>query len=1249
MILAYNRIMFRFLVIRFQAAGFLIGLMIFMTAITVNAVVLWNVPDTTLVHETQAGSDILGGAVKRDESSNDTLYFKFHVDPESDLNTEEYFAAFELYDGDSERLGIGNSMKAWAYSAFFHSDETGETNNQAGYIDLHSLKPEPTTDGAANSFQYPRRGVGVTIVFKIQYVPGEDDLVTVWLNPDLGPGANEAYQPEGLTTRFIANCKFDEIRLRHGGKGGGWNFSDLAIATSFSDFVDASSAWPNVTFGGPDGTRAYNFQSWQKEQGLTASPVRALLQTRDGYLWLGGDDGLARFDGLRFVSFGVPEGIKCGPVSALLEDQRGALWIGSVGNGLCCWQNNRLTTFHRGDGLPAEAISALAEDSDGQLWVGTDAGLVLWHGNRPLPLKAANVFAGHRITALLKDQHGQIWIGAKGVGIFKYVNGEFAALSADGTGELLKDSHCLLMDQTGKLWVGAGEDSVLCRDRGSWRTYRIPHNLAKAYVSALAEELNGTIWAGAASGGLLEWRDGKFSSIPVGTGLAGNLIESMLSDHSGQLWVGTDVGLNRIRHKSLFALSQGEGLGFGAAKGLAEVRPGVVWAAKPTDGLYRWDGKSFGRLFARGLSSRDSQITGLLVTHEGFCWVSTTNSLLLYKDPIAAADEVRVIADAKPNVISLAESRDGTLWLGTEDGKLWELREARWTEQTNLPPSGAITAMAADTDGCLWVGTEENGLYRVGNNGIQHLARHEGLPREAISTLYLDSAGVLWIGSAGEGLSRWRNGHIDRFSVAQGLPADISQILEDDSGRLWLGSKTGIACISKQRLDDLVSGKVPVVYPQLFGRTEGMLSEECSGGFSPAGLKMKSGLLWFSTLKGVVVVDPFVQPVAVRMPTTMLEEVLVDRAPDPMFHGSNPQRAAGDLSSPNEKFQDETLRITPGRHQVEFLYTGLNSDVPEQIRFRYRLDGLDNDWVEAGTRRAAFYSYLPPGDYRFRLAACNGDGIWTNNTSELKLSVLRHFWQSWWFITLAALSLLALVAATVRIVEKKKLSSRLKLLEQERALERERTRIAQDLHDEMGAKLCRISFLSEHTRRGQLQPSELKDQITSISDASRELLHSLDEIVWAVNPQNDTSEHVASYISQYAQDYFQVTGIQCELDIPAQLPSYPLSSQIRHQLFLAVHEALTNILKHSGATQAKVSMAFKNESLEINIFDNGKGFDAGAKLADAGLGSGLSGDGLINMRKRLENLGGSCQIDSTPGRGTQICFVIPLSFAKKVP
>jgi hypothetical protein len=347
----------------------------------------------------------------------------------SDTNTEEYLAAFELFEGDVERLGIGNSMKAWAYSAFFHSDESGESNNLAGYIDLHSARPEPTPDGTSGSYQYPRRGVGVTIVFKIQYVPGEDDLVTVWLNPDLGPGANEAYQPESSATRFNANGAFDEIRLRHVGGGGGWAFSDLAIATSFSDFVDVSSAWPSVASGIPAAMQKFNFQSWRKEQGLPPGPVRALAQTHDGYLWLGNDDGLARFDGLRFVPFGIQEGVKCGSVRVLCEDPRGGLWIGGADNGLSRWQNNRLTMLKMPDGLPTNSITTLATAADGRLWVGTDAGLVWWQNGHLRPVSAAAAFKGRRITALCRDPSGKIWIGVKGLGVFQFANDQFVPLA----------------------------------------------------------------------------------------------------------------------------------------------------------------------------------------------------------------------------------------------------------------------------------------------------------------------------------------------------------------------------------------------------------------------------------------------------------------------------------------------------------------------------------------------------------------------------------------------------------------------------------------------------------------------------------------------------------------------------------------------------------------------------------------------------------------------------------------------------
>jgi len=1205
-------------------------------ATSAHAVILWNDPDSTSVHENGAGSDILAGAVKRDSFSNDSLYFKFHVDPLSDKDTEEYFAAFELFEGNAERLGVGNALKAWAYSAFYHSGDSGESNNPAVYIDLHSLKPEFPTDSPSGSYQLPRRGTGVTILFKVQYIPGEDELVTVWLNPDLGPGANEASQSENLTTRFNANARFDEIRLRHSGGGGGWSFSDLAIATSFTDFVDISSSRPAEPASDfATSARSFNFQSWQKEQGLPQSPIRALTQTHDGYIWLGTDDGVVRFDGLRFLPFGIPGGMKVGPVTTMLEDHGGALWLGTSDAGLSCWYNDHFATLTTRDGLPANSITALSEDNFGRLWIGTDSGLVLWQNARLSPLAAAEPFKGLRISTLSKDRNGIIWLGVKGAGIFHFSNDQFTRLTDDSVEDLLKDSHSLLIDHADRIWLAAGEDFVLCRDGGQWHRYRIPRHEAKSSVSTLAEESDGTIWAGSAGGGLLQFKDTRFAASPAGTGLAGNSVHSLLTDREGHLWIGTEAGLNRLRRKVLVTLSQTDGFGIGAAQSLAEVMPGIIWAAKSNGGLYRWDGKGFNRLSAAGLSARESEVSTLLVSPSGFCWVATTNSLLLYKDPVAAADEVKIVKPAKPNLISLAEDREGALWAGTRDGKIWRLREDNWLAQTNFSQTNAVTSIVCESNGSAWIGTDGNGLFRLANGNVQHFDRRDGLSSRFIRTLFLDTQGTLWLGTADAGLSRCRNGRFANFTTREGLPDNnISQILEDNFGRLWLGTSSGIACASKTGLEDVATGKAVRLYPQLFRRTDGMVSEECTGGFCPAGLKTKSGLLWFSTTKGVAVVDPRLLPFMTPAPNTVLEEIFVD--------GISNLKSRGP-SSVAAQPQTETFRFTPGKHQVEFRFTALSFDAPESIRFRYRLEGLDSDWVDAGTRRTAFYSFLPAGDYRFRVAACNSDGVWSNDGSNLRLTVSPHYWQTWWFLTLAAFGSVASVILAVHITEKRKLHRRLKRVEEERALEQERTRIAKDLHDEMGAKLCRISFLSEHARRNQLPPEELREQITSISDASRELLHSLDEIVWAVNPQNDTLEHVASYIGQYAQEYFQMTGIHCELDIPTQLPAHPLSSQMRHHLFLATHEALTNILKHSRATRADISMISGKTAFEIKISDNGEGLNSSVSEGKSDSSAAPSGDGLSNMRKRLADIGGHCSIESSTGKGTQIKFVIPLN------
>jgi signal transduction histidine kinase/streptogramin lyase len=1195
---------------------------------TSQAVLLWSDLGATQVHETGVGTDILDGLLQRNDSSADTLYFKFHVDPISAFTTEPYFAGFQLFEGSRERLAVGNALSAWAYSAF-NTGQTGSTNQGDEYgIDLNSSNPEPSGIGTFHSYELVHSGIERTIVFKVQYVPGGNDLVTLWLNPDLGTGATEVGQSPSLTTHFKANASFDQIHLRHGGGGDGWIFSEMAIATSFSDFIVANGSESS-------GETPFTFRSWQREQGLPENYVRALTQTRDGYIWVGTDEGVSRFDGVNFFSLGPQEGFQGGPVQVLYGGSHGELWIGSVGGGLSCWDGRKLLKFTMNDGLPSDSITALAEDNNGNLWVGTQSGLVVWQNGHLTSLTGAEIFSGKPITTIFRDHKGIMWVGATGVGIFSYQGNKFAQLRYPALDSLLLDPHCLLVDQQDRIWIGAGDDFVLCRDGDQWRRFGIPRHLATHYISALAEEPDGTVWAGSVGEGLFEFKAGKLVVVNASSGLSDNLVEALLMDREGKLWVGTHGGLNRICSKKVFVLSHNEGLDYGAVQGLAEIKPGMIWAAQP-NGVYQWDGHMFRRLMLGGVSPQESAVSTLLAARDGSCWVAGVSGLLHFKNPQAAEEEGGEPCLTNLIISALNEDIKGGVWAGTRNGEIWHFVDGKWKSETNCPQGHAIAAIAPDTGGTLWVGTKGDGLYRIdGSKNIQ-FERLSGLPSSWIRALFLDGRGNLWIGTAGGGLSRLQNGHIATFTIREGLLDNtISQILEDDDGNLWLGGDRGIIRVKKRDFDDLAAHKIPAIYPQIYGRTDGMLSEECSSGFSPAGLRTKSGLLWFPTLKGIVVVDPH-HTLSSPAPAVVLEQVLEDGVPELPA----PTRASDALNSKHENgdVSIEALRLTPGKHTLEFRYTGLSFDAPERVRFRYRLEGLDPDWVEVGTRRIAFYSFVPPGNYRFQVIACNGDGIWNLDGASLALIVLPHFWQTRWFIAATALATIILVTGSARVVVRQ----RLKRLEQERVLERERTRIAQDLHDIMGAKLCRISFLSEHARNCQAVPSELQEEIRSISDDSREVLRSLDEIVWAVNPQKDTLDHLVSYIGQYAQEYFRRTGIECELEIPSRVPAQPLSSQSRHHLFLAVHEALTNILKHSKATRTRVAMAYNETNFEITVSDNGVGFDPASNHSE--LSSSAAGfcNGLGNMRRRMTELGGRCLVESQLGQGTTIRFLLCL-------
>jgi len=406
----------------------------------------------------------------------------------------------------------------------------------------------------------------------------------------------------------------------------------------------------------------------------------------------------------------------------------------------------------------------------------------------------------------------------------------------------------------------------------------------------------------------------------------------------------------------------------------------------------------------------------------------------------------------------------------------------------------------------------------------------------------------------------------------------------------------------------------------LCGQKEGMLSEESSSGFSPAGLKGREGKLWFPTTKGLVMVDPLSLGTNVNSsPPVYIEEA----------------RADGKLMSNSRGNVASALAATTRR--VEFTYTALSFAAPERIRFKHRLEGFDSDWTDAGGSRTATFGKLPPGQYKFQVIACNNAGVWNMFGQSFDFRIAAPFWRTWWFLSLVGLTSAGMLGAGIRFVSLRKIQRKLRRLEEAHAIEKERMRIAQDMHDELGAKLSRISFLSDMVRRNVPETSPATRQMEEVSDASREVIRTVDEIVWAVSPRNDSLESLAHYICRHAEEFFESTLMELELKLPDEFPPRKLSADIRHNLFCAVKEALTNVLKHSQATRVQIGFVMRPAAFEVTVTDNGQGFAVGIPVS-----AGRVGNGLTNMHERLASISGHLTVHSQPGEGARLVFTVPL-------
>lgn len=1010
----------------------------------------------------------------------------------------------------------------------------------------------------------------------------------------------------------------------------------------------------------------YLIDSWDSEKGLPDNFVTAIVQTPNGYVWIGTYDGLARFDGSRFTIFKPENTPQLGHarIVKLFVDQQGTLWINTYDGSLTSYREGVFTAEWRGEnrgfseawlvastareitfafrsGLlirrpvpPGKAVAwqtlkppgeppgaFYCPDQSGALWCST-LNNQLWRITNGLfalvPTSAS--LRGHEIHWLAADLAGRIWVGTEKE-MAVWAGEKFQDMTPDGESEL--NVAAMFFTQDGKILVAANGRLRKCVNRKWSEEFKAwPDVMQEQQLnSTLYQDREGGLWRISRGLGFFQLSpNGGTEQITETNGLPGNHTTCWLEDGEGSIWVGLgNAGLARLRKKHFETLALPVGQPARPAASVCEDQAGTLWVGTYGGGLNCWQN---GHLTNFAIPSPRSAnfVFSIFPQAPGQLWISAgMEDFFSFHDGQLITPPVAVHA-----VKSLLVDRQGRVWLGRKDGlDCWadgKLRE--WSSHSGSIAS-PVRTLAEDSRGGIWIGADNDRIYRFDDPEWQAIRLPKYPAPQAVWSLLADADGTLWVGTSAAGLLHFENGQFTRFTAKDGLPDDlICQLLDDQQGNLWLGTHHGICRVSKAALQAYAAGKTPAISCSAYDRSDGLPTLQCSDMYQPAAWRGRDGKLWFATVKGVVGVQANEMPFNSRPPPVVIEEFLAD--------GSNQMSAAASDDQPVKE-------VSPGRRNFEFHYTALSLIRAANIRFRYQLEGFDSTWVNAGSRRWVQYNYLKPGQYRFRVTACNNDGVWNETGAALQFRVRPYFWETWWFFTLLGLSLIAIVAGVVRHVSRRELRQEMDRLERQRDLEKDRARIAQDIHDHIGSGLTRINLLNE-LLLGET-PEQLPERVGQITGVTCELMQAMDEIVWAVNPKNDTLENLMSYLCDFADEYLRSANIRLRLNLPTPLPAWPLTSEVRHNLFLAVKEILNNIVKHSQAREVFIQLKLAAGFATLEMRDDGRGLPTDL---DSSPGNQLSsGNGLDNLRKRAAAIGGECFIHSEPGKGLKIELTIP--------
>ena len=938
--------------------------------------------------------------------------------------------------------------------------------------------------------------------------------------------------------------------------------------------------------------KEFGHQAWLTENGLPQNTVQAIVQTQDGYLWAGTQEGLARFDGLNFAVFDKENtpAFKSNDIRFLVEDREGRLWI-STSYGLVCRHNKEFTSFTVNEGLPDNSVGPVVEDTNGNVWIGTAGGLTRFHNGKFSTLTVEQGLSRNVVQTLYAQADGTLLVGTS-AGLQLLNAGRFTSFA---TPENVHPGNITAIAETknGYLWFGT-LDGLYGVDASTGTTSLV--SLPNSRISALRIDRAGVLWIATAHG-LASLRNGKIETFTSDDGLTSNLVLSLFEDREGSLWIGTEAGgLNLLKSKKFNTYTTKNGLPNDLVKAIYQDAQGGIWIGSNGGGLTLFkDGKFTTWTTRDGLSS--DVVLSLAGDVDGTMWIGTPDGLNRFKD---GKFQTFTFAEGLSNdlVRSVLVDRNGVLWVGTRDG-LNSFRDNEFTTYTTRDglANNFIGAIYEDSKGNLWVGTL-GGLNKINNGKFQTFTTKDGLSSNTVISLYEDASGDLWIGTNGGGLNRFRDGKFVSFSGAADV---IYRIIEDKQQNLWCSSNKGIFRVNKSELDK------GVVNPVYYGPADGTLTRECSGGGHPAGWKTTDGRIWFATIKGLAVIDPEHIPLNTSPPPIAIEQLFVDNQSIPLT---------------------PKVTLSPGIARLDFYYTALSFIAPENVRFKYKLEGFDSNWIDGGGRRVASYTNLRPGNYKFRVIAANNDGVWNESGAALDFYLQPRFYQTNWFYLLCVL-LVALTAWQLYRLRVRRIAL------QFRAVLAERNRIAREIHDNLAQDILGISVQLELVAR--LMPAAAETAKGHLDRARMLVRNSMAEArryVWDLRSQELQKKDLPAALRDTTKRLTAASKIETVVEVAG--PLRPLPVEVETNLLRIGQEAINNAVKHARANRIEVGLNFDTRKVQLSIRDDGRGFDPREQIADGHFG-------LLGMRERAEQIGGVLSIDSAPERGTQIAVDVPLN------